>query len=58
MKVNEKAVMRDCIEYALDDAVYNVTGLQLMATFAAREKAIDTIMESIEEKFTLDVESQ
>ena len=54
MKVNEIAVMRDCIEYALDDAVYHLTGLQVMATFPAREKSIDILMESIEEKFNLE----
>jgi len=54
MKVNENAVMRDALEYAIDDAVYHLTGLQVMATFAAREKAIDILMESIQEKFSLE----
>ena len=52
MKVDEEAVMREIIEYALDDVVFEIIGDHIGMTFRQREKATDCLIDRIKEKFT------
>lgn len=54
MKVDEEAVMREIIEYALDDVVFEIVGDHIGMTFRQRERATDRMIESIKEKFVFE----
>ena len=54
MKVDEEAVMREIIEYALDDVVFEIIGDHIGMTFRQRERATDRMIERIKEKFVFE----
>ena len=54
MKVDEEAVMREAIEYALDDVVFEIIGDHIGMTCRQRERATDCLIERIKEKFVFE----
>ena len=51
MRVKEEAVMREVIEYALDDIIINALGECPPISFKRREQAVDFTIEQIKKMF-------